>query len=246
MIKSKQTRQKVIGNILKICIILSCTAGIVLHIVNDDSGFMNRIFLAFTIQSNIWIALICMVFLLTGLIIKKHAIPEWLHILKFMFTVSILLTYLVFAVLLTPFMHWSYLISLSNILLHTITAILALADFLLDSYVYATKKRTLVTTGLIMPFLYSIFFFIYYEITNQMPVPYFFLDFKKYGWFNIGQQGISVIYWMAVLCAVLVLTGYVILWLKEKNNNISKRTVIYAAIFMLLISVSFSILNIVI
>ena len=123
-----------------------------------------------------------------------------------MFTVSILLTYLVFAVLLTPFMHWSYLISLSNILLHTITAILALADFLLDSYVYATKKRTLVTTGLIMPFLYSIFFFIYYEITNQMPVPYFFLDFKKYGWFNIGHRRyISYILDGSTLCVYLFL-----------------------------------------
>lgn len=242
MINATSDKRKVIGFLLKTGVILSCSFGIALHLIADTSGFMSRIFLAFTIQSNMWIAGICLIHLLISLLLKNFKIPGWLHIIKFMFTVSILLTYIVFAVLLTPLMEWSYLTSLSNILLHTVTAVLATLDFIADGYVYVIKKRMLYLQSLIMPLLYSIFFFVYYEITNQMPVPYFFMDFKKYGWFNISSFGIGVIYWMVILCAVLILISHIILKLKKKSS-VSKRTVICTVIVMLLASISFSIIN---
>ena len=57
------SKEKIIRYILKIGVILSCVIGIALHFKTATSGFMNRIFLAFTIQSNMWIAAICLIFL---------------------------------------------------------------------------------------------------------------------------------------------------------------------------------------
>ncbi|MFA5342299.1 MAG: hypothetical protein WC332_11045 [Clostridia bacterium] len=245
MVNNIESKRKDIGSILKIGVIFSCTTGIVLHLTADTSGFMNRIFLAFTIQSNMWIAGICLLFLIIDIVRKNESKPVWLHVLRFMFTVSILLTYIVFAVLLSPLMELSYLSSLSNILLHTVTAVLAVADFIVDDFKYTIKPRMLAFSGLIMPLLYSVFFFIYYEVMNQMPVPYFFMDFKKYGWFTIGNDGIGVIYWMSILCIVLMLIGYIILLLKKKNADNLKKTVVITIIAMLSVSVVFSLLSIV-
>ena len=80
-------------------------------------------------------------------------------------------------------MEIDYLVSLSNILLHTVTAIFALLDFILDDYQYLFKRKYLLVSGLIMPLLYSVYFFIHYEISNQMPVPYFFwISSSSDGW----------------------------------------------------------------
>ena len=53
-----------LGIILKTCVIASCLAGIATHSKSASGIFMSSMFKAFTIQSNIWIALISAVFLL--------------------------------------------------------------------------------------------------------------------------------------------------------------------------------------
>lgn len=123
-------RTKPIGYILKAGVIISFTLGLLFHFIDTRSGFTGDIFRAFTIQSNLWIATLCAVFLVMDIFFKNTIKPLWLHVLKFMFTVSILLTYIVFSILLAPLVEIDYLLSLSNIFLHTVTAILALMDFL--------------------------------------------------------------------------------------------------------------------
>jgi hypothetical protein len=239
------SKEKIIRYILKIGVILSCVIGIALHFKTATSGFMNRIFLAFTIQSNMWIAAICLIFLVFDIFFRNIKKPLWLHVIKFMFTISILLTYIVFSVLLTPMMEIDYLVSLSNILLHTVTAIFALLDFILDDYQYLFKRKYLLVSGLIMPLLYSVYFFIHYEISNQMPVPYFFLDFKQFGWLAFKNGGIGVIYWMVILCAVLFVLGYYSLKLRDICIKKPLSTSIITFSVMLCISIIFSVLSII-
>lgn len=201
--------------LLKLGVAASCWIGINQHDVSLSGGFMDSIYKAFTMQSNIWIAAICLVFLGFDWINKgTRKIPQWLHAIKFMFTTSVLLTWLVFAVLLTPMMNLNYLLSPSNLFLHNITPMLALLDFInfdQDSKV----NRSHLGLGLVMPLLYMIFFFSAYEITGKLPVPYFFLDYKKLGWVGFGAEGFGVVYWVGLLLLVLIGIGAAVLKLKS-------------------------------
>jgi len=192
---------------LKLGVVASCCIGIAQHDLGLSRGFMDSILKAFTMQSNIWIAAGCLVFL-TFEIAQRGArrVPAWLHALKFMFTTSALLTWIVFAVLLAPTMNRAYLLSPSNLCLHNLTPALALLDQInLDADSPMAAKRLWLT--LIMPLLYTVAFFMAYEITGELPVPYFFLDYRAYGWFGVGPDGIGVLYWIALLGAVLIGIG---------------------------------------
>ncbi len=59
---------------------------------------------------------------------------------------------------------------------------------------------------LIMPLLYTIAFFGAYEITGELPVPCFFLDYRVYGWFRVATKGMGVLDWI-VFAVVLIGVG---------------------------------------
>lgn len=192
---------------LKLGIIASCCTGLFQHDLGVSGGFMRSIFKAFTMQSNIWVAAICFVFLIYELFARaKGPLPDWLYVLKFMFTTSVLLTWIVFAVLLTPFMNAAYLLSTSNLCLHNLTPVLALLDFINFDTGYTPRRKPL-WSATIMPLLYTLFFFTAYEITGEPPVPYFFLDYKTLGWFSVGAGGLGVAYWIVILLLVLLGLG---------------------------------------
>lgn len=214
------------GKALKIGVIASCITGIATHSTSGDGGFMSSIFQAFTIQSNIWIALICAVELLS----EDHNFTEGpgptLSTVKHMATTSILLTWIVFAVMLAPAMNPSYLASVSNILLHTVTPVLAAMDYL-HRGVAPREGRVGVLSPIILPLSYSIYFFISYGITGKMPVPYFFLDYVRFGWFRIGSSGIGVAYWIIILTILLIVMGRGLIRLRRSASV--KPTIILAA-----------------
>ncbi len=205
--------------LIKLGVAVSCWIGINQHDVSLSGGFMDSIYKAFTMQSNILIAAICLVFLVLDWInIGYRKIPQWLHAIKFMFTTSILLTWLVFAVLLTPMMNLNYLLSPSNLFLHNLTPMLALLDFMIFDQ-DSKLNRSHLGLGLIMPFLYMIFFFSAYEITGKLPVPYFFLDYKELGWLRFGPEGFGVVYLVGLLLLVLIGIGAAILKLKTTTER---------------------------
>lgn len=205
--------------LLKLGVIASSCIGILQHDLDVSDGFMNSIFMAFTIESNIWIAAICFVFLVYGWLGQgKSQIPGWLYVLKYMFTTAVLLTWFTFAVLLTPMMSAAYLLSASNLCLHNLTPMLTLLDFLnFDSGYLPPKKHTWL--ALVMPLLYTLFFFTAYEIIGKLPVQYFFLDYKTLGWFSIGAGGIGVVYWIALLLLVCLAIGGATLKLQSMNRQ---------------------------
>lgn len=224
--------------LIKLGVAASCWIGINQHDISLSGGFMDSIYKAFTMQSNIWIAVICLVFLGIDLINKGiRKIPQRLHAIKFMFTTSILLTWLVFAVLLTPMMNLDYLLSPSNLFLHNLTPMLALIDFINFDQDSRINRRNL-GLGLLMPLLYMIFFFSAYEITGKLPVPYFFLDYKELGWLRFGAEGFGVVYWVGLLLIVLLGIGVTILKLKK----IAERRPVVVSVLVVATMISLSLI----
>ncbi|MBH1940925.1 Pr6Pr family membrane protein [Mobilitalea sibirica] len=198
-----------IGMLLKLGVIISCCIGI--YYTAGGKGFMgsSSMWLYFTIQSNAWIAFISFIFLIYDILNRNREISNRFYILKFIFTVSILLTFVVFAVLLSPLMPLDYLISPSNIFLHNITPILAVIDFILCDYKYESKW-THILYVLIMPLLYVTFTLILSFsgiMFGKEIVPYFFLNYEKLGWLSINQYGMGVLYWIIILLILLLGMG---------------------------------------
>lgn len=206
--------KKISSIVVKLMIVISATIGILSTM--GMGGFMGgtKTLLFFTVQSNIWIAAICLIFVvleiigwIKGINLKRN----WLYIIKFMFTVSITLTFLVFAVLLAPQIikiYPSYLSTPSNLCCHYITPILAIIDFTLFDTDWDSKRKHSLFSA-IMPLYYLVFSMICSVSgvafdDKGTTVPYFFLDYKTFGWFRIGDGGIGVFYWIVII-VILVL-----------------------------------------
>lgn len=211
-------RKRMTTVLLKSFLILFVIIG--LYDTFSASGFMGSgmTLLYYTVQSNIWIAGIVLVFLVCELAAwrtGKNYITNTLLLIKFVFTVAISLTFLVFAVLLAPLMPISYLLSPSNICLHNLTAILAIADFIVFDYrLVAKRKHVLLPT--VMPLYYLCFALTLGAAgvrfnSNGDTFPYFFLNYKGFGWFRIGPNGIGVVYWIAMMLLIVLVTSWVLL-----------------------------------
>lgn len=214
---------KYLSIVLKLALIVLATIGI-WRSVDASSGFMGGSvsLFYFTIQSNIWIALTFVVFLVYDILKqfgKQYIIPNWLMMIKYVFTVSISLTFVVFALLLSSFLPWSYLSSINNIALHYLVPIIAIVDFVIFDYKLETKKLSFLFACI--PPLYYLAFAEIISVTRVIEsngeqwFPYFFLDYVTYGWFNISSNGIGVFYWIIII--ILFICGMGIGYIKIKN-----------------------------
>lgn len=192
------------------------------------SSFMSKgVLLYFTIQSNITIALICLVFLILDIIgfARKKAIeiPRWLYIAKFLFTVAITLTFLVFWLILVPTlprdMLGSYIKSPSNLCCHTFVPLFAVLDWLLFNGGYRNKKNDYLW-GMAMPLYYLLFSMIAgtagADFGGGSKFPYFFLNYEKNGWLRLGRSGIGVIWWIIIVAVIVICISAILMWSKNK------------------------------
>jgi len=203
--------------------ILVKSLGILFGIVGLGLSFMgiqsyidpSHLLLFFTIQSNIWILITMIIFLIYAILEVVRGpkeIPLALRKMKFVFTVSITLTFIVFALLLSPWMPISYLTSPSNICIHFLAPIMAIIDFLYFDQPFMHKKTTFLW-GSIPPLYYLAFAMIcsfsgvaFYP--DGTTVPYFFLNYEKLGWFRIDSSGFGVVYWFILLCGMVLLISW--------------------------------------
>lgn len=230
---------------LNIAIIASCFIGIFLQLLGASNfmGAAQTIFRAFTVQSNLWIAMLAVIFLVYEVKLKK-ALPPWFSDVKYMFTVSILLTYTVFAIVLSPVMPYSYLWSPSNWFLHTLTPMLAVVDFLWVIHDTLPRGKKL-ALAMIMPIGYAVYYLSFYAFVGVQPVPYFFLDYQTLGWFTVSQQGIGVIYWIILISLLVLGLGVIITTLnrKMKSDVTRLRWTIVIASSMVMLSLIMTLLN---
>ena len=205
------------------------TYGILLNVARGGS-FMGSTssFMYFTIQSNITIVAITLIFFvlkIIELISKKSLINNVLLHIKFVFTVAITITFLVFFILLAPSNSSSYLTSLNNLTVHAVVPVLALIDFFFfDNDIEFNKFSPLF--GALPPLAYLGYVFICVGIGarfNGDLVPYFFLDYQRLGRFTLSGNSIGVFYYILILLIAIIFLCYLfsfIVYLINKNKKV--------------------------
>lgn len=218
---------------LKMAAVLSSIYGLVLTVRSFKT------FSYFTTLSNVAIDLILIAFMIADYhLLKSHGKKQmktniW-YIIKFLLTVSITITFLVFMFILAPTMsggvwhayfdYYGY-----SFCLHFLTPFLAIVDFLLYDYAYvSTAKHAVYAT--FPALLYVVFITIagYSGVRwGTMSAPYNFLNFgAPTGWFGFDLSllgpdslGIGVAYMIVVLVIIFLILGWLFLKIKDMRKQ---------------------------
>lgn len=218
--------QKITSYILKAIVFVSAILGTFLSAFAGRHSFMggSRVFMYFTIQSNIAIAIISAIG--AYYMFRDKAGSAW-AIIKFVGTVSITLTGIVFCFVLAPTMGanaWN----VQNILTHVCVPVLAVVDFFVAGRSFSIKRSSVVFV-IIPPIIYAIYAGIGYALGWQfaegITYPYFFLNWGSpagaFGFTN-GLPFMGCMWWILALLIFLLIVGYlylVILDLIIKKNK---------------------------
>lgn len=228
MMNQLTKKQKRISLVLKCVVILSAIVGIVLSYLAGRDSFMggSHIFMFFTIQSNIAIAVICGIG--AYLLLKEKKISKVWYIIKFVGTVSITLTGVVFGFVLAPTLGadaWN----IQNTLTHLVVPVVSVIDFFVTSSVRRIEKRN-VFFVVIPPLLYAVYAGIGYvnewEFIDGVHYPYFFLNWgSAAGAFGFTDElpFLGSAWWILILLIFLIAVGYAYLVVADLINK-KKRT----------------------
>ena len=127
--------------------------------------------------------------------------------LKFMTTIMIMVTFLVYTILLGDPFSKEFWTNLGNLTKHVFAPIL----FILDFFLFDEHRTVGVFDPLmsvIIPLIYVVYIFILGAVIKDFEYPYFFLDVN-----DIGYGGVAV--WVVVLLVVFIAIGY-LMWLYDK------------------------------
>ncbi len=222
-------RQRV-ANILKYVIILTSLAGTIYGLfmaTTDGYSHWTKRLLYFTTQSNVWIGVTYL-----GLIILSFFPSDRFskartafYYCKYLFTVSIAMTCLVFCCFLGPFADESYRPwSLYSFLAHVITPVLTFIEFYLDTFKYEFKLRH-VFQSIIAPIIYYTLAIILgvfgLDFGRGDPFPYFFLDFNSdvglFGFKFSPLPNMGSVWW--ILLFSLIMIGIAFLLMKTHHSS---------------------------
>ena len=134
---------------------------------------------------------------------EKEGSNNVIHNFKFMTTVMILVTFLVYCSLLGNPLSADFWRNLGNLSYHVIAPVL----FILDYFLFEKKKSVSVFAPLlsvIIPLVYVAYVMILGATIPDFEYPYFFLDVS-----TLGYGGVAI--WVVILVAVFVVLGY-LLW----------------------------------
>ena len=195
----------------------------------DGYSHWTKRFLYFTGQSNIWIGVTCLILAFAHFLHFSKRTLQFLYVAKYVFTVSITITALVFCTLLAPFADESYhLLSLTSYLTHVFSPAFAIADFFVDEYPFQFSKRYLFYS--VLP---PLFYFLSTMLFSGLKVdfgrgefyPYYFLNFRSpAGFFGFSNQApffIGSAYWVILFIGLILLLAWMLAKLKIKKNNLT-------------------------
>ena len=219
---------------LKVAILLSALGGVVLSLFyaeRDGYSHWSKRLLYFTGLSNIWIGICVLIILIAPFIkaLNTDFAKDMLYALRYIFTVSITVTGIVYCFILAPFAEegefnpWT----LSNVLTHVVAPLLTLVDFFIDENKLRLTKEHIAFTA-IPPLMY----FVFSSILNLLGVdfgrgddyPYFFLNLKSpagiFGFSDTPPFVIGSFYW---ILRFLFMVYSIALPLALVNNKILKK-----------------------
>lgn len=210
--------------VLQFLTCLSAFGGVFLSLLfatRDGYSHWSKRLLYFTAQSNLWIGIVFL-FLLAY---RKKPRPSWLALLKFVFTVSITVTGLVFCFLLAPFSDDNYTPwTFCNLLTHVFTPLFAAVDFFLENQPVSPPKNA-VFASLLPPFCYcavSVTLQIFeVDFGRGVPYPYFFLNYRSparlFGFSRERPFFLGSFYWLALF--FLLVLGISVFYAKTMKKR---------------------------
>lgn len=225
---SFSTKQKVASYICKIIVIISAVLGTFLSAYAGRHSFMGgrTVFMYFTIQSNIAVALVCLIGLCR--MIKKSQIGKAWFVIKLVATVAITLTGVVFCFVLAPTMGaraWN----IQNILTHVIVPVVSVIDFFIVG-VSGSIKKSHIFYVIIPPLLYAIYAGIGYvnnwQFAEGINYPYFFLNWgSPAGAFGFSKELplMGCGWWILVLFIFLIVIGFIYLKIVDLLKKVLKK-----------------------
>ena len=202
--------------------------GTILSAYAGRHSFMggSRVFMYFTIQSNIVIAIICACGLYR-ILRSKDDVRLWL-ILQFVGTVSITLTGVVFGVVLAPTLG-SQAWNLQNTLTHLVVPVAAVMDFFVTTDPKQLTARD-VPYVTVPPILYAIYAGIGYvrgwEFAEGIHYPYFFLNWgSPAGAFGFTSElpFMGCTWWILALLLFLLFVGFAYLMLANGIHRMASK-----------------------
>ena len=207
------SKKVTISLILKFAIVLSAAAGVTLSALASSKTFMGGsvVFMYFTIQSNIAIALVSLIG--SFLLIRGKPVGNVWYVIKYVATVSITLTGVVFIFVLAPILG-GFAWELQNILTHVVVPLAAIIDFFVTGP-YGNIKKSCVFFVTLPPLAYAIYAGIGYvagwEFSKGTNYPYFFLNWGSpagaFG-FTKGLPFMGCGWWILALMFLLIAVGF--------------------------------------
>lgn len=194
----------------------------------------------FTNLSNIFMDIVLVLFFVIDFILlasggEKIYKKNWQYIVKYMATIGITLTFLIYLTLLAPTSELGFVNAYlhngaGSLCVHFIAPVLAILDFLWFDYRYKSTL-THVIFAVIPPLVYVGFVVLAAELglrwNETMWAPYNFLNFgAPTGWFGfdlsqLGAEtlGIGVFYMIVVLLFIFLGIGQIYLVLKNRKQK---------------------------
>ncbi len=206
-------KTKVFSLILKAIVIVSAAVGVFLSAYASRNTFMggNRVFMYFTIQSNIAVAILSLIGAV--LLLRPARISDAWYVVKFVGTVSITLTGVVFCFVLAPTLG-RFAWNAQNVLTHVVVPLAAILDFFVTGPYGSISKRDVLFVTL-PPLAYAIYAGIGYaagwEFSQGVRYPYFFLNWGSpagaFG-FTSGLPFMGCAWWILALLLFLLAVGF--------------------------------------
>lgn len=210
--KEFTSKQTILSLVLKTIVFLSAIIGTYLSAYAGRAFFMggSRVFMYFTIQSNIAIALLCAI---GGVLMLKKKVSLVWFIIKFVGTVSITLTGAVFCFVLAPTMG-RYAWNVQNVLTHVVVPIVAICDFFVTGVNGTIEKKSVIFVVL-PPLAYAVYagigFLCNWQFAEGANYPYFFLNWGS----EAGALGFTnelpfmgCVWWILALFGLLIGVGF--------------------------------------
>ena len=216
--------------LLKILIVISSLGGVLISLLTaQQEGYSHwhKSLLYFTGQSNLWIGLTTLALLITLLFFRrKIKVVRALYFLKFVFTVSITVTAIVFFCFLAPFADESYHIwSVSGFLTHLFSPLFSVIDLFTDDYKLKLKSK-IVFASIIPPLIYVIISAILtclnVDFGRGDNYPYIFMDlFSPAGLFGFSKEPpiFGAVYWILFFALITATVGLTYYQIKSKRQK---------------------------
>ena len=224
-----KTIKSALNYTLKLLTIIFSLVGVTISLIqykSDGYSHWSKRLLYFTAQSNLWLAVAFFPFLFTRYIKRiKSTTLNALYFVKYVFTVCITVTLIVFTFILIPFADQSHHIwSISSILTHLLAPICAILDFILDN------RRVEFSNGqtfwvIFPPVIYTLTALllsaIKFDFGRGDSFPYPFMDvFAPSGMFGFSNKipMLGTFYWVIILALITLGVGFLYRKINQKKS----------------------------